>query len=55
MTGLRDLTDTMLTAWRTNDHFTVFLIRYTPDSIWTGAGARSLTKNDGDDLWASAV
>lgn len=35
MTELRDLTDSVLAAWRTNNQVTVFLIRHIPDSIWT--------------------
>jgi uncharacterized damage-inducible protein DinB len=35
MTGLRALTHTVLAAWRTNNHVTVFLISHIPDSIWT--------------------
>jgi uncharacterized damage-inducible protein DinB len=35
MTSLLDLTDTVLAAWRTNNHATVFLIRHIPDPLWT--------------------
>ncbi|MGH9158681.1 MAG: DinB family protein [Vicinamibacteraceae bacterium] len=35
MQDLRDLTDTVLAAWRTNNHVTVFLISHVPDSAWT--------------------
>jgi uncharacterized damage-inducible protein DinB len=35
MKGLRDLGDTVLAPWRTNNQVTVFLIDHIPDSIWT--------------------
>jgi uncharacterized damage-inducible protein DinB len=37
MTGPRDLTNSVLAAWRTNNQVTVFLVHHIPDSIWTAA------------------
>ncbi len=31
----RDLTETLVAAWRTSHRVTVFLVRHIPDSIWT--------------------
>jgi uncharacterized damage-inducible protein DinB len=32
---VRDLTETLLAAWRTNHHVTVFLVSHVPTALWT--------------------
>ena len=35
MPASRDLTETILAAWRTNHQVTVFLVSHVPTTVWT--------------------